>query len=145
MILLFFKYLSEYMSLIIHAYIKRTEKVVTLGGIIILVTIIVLFAKNITDIIFGILGTVTVVLMLLNQGISKNGILRYVRYGKTLIKWDDIKVIEIKESTMISVTVLQNKDSECIELLFDKSKGESIKEIFGHHSVPYCIKTNSLL
>lgn len=126
-------------------YIKdlkiRTKK--TLGeilifaiGIITIIVITIVFAKNTLHYIVGCTGVALLIISWSKQGVSNKGLLIVAR-GKQLYEWNNIKKAKINISKNIQVDYFSTLNSKIISHVYSTDVYEKILNEFNSHNLPY--------
>lgn len=126
-------------------YIKdikiRTKK--TLGeilifaiGIITIIVITIVFAKNTLHYIVSCTGAALLIISWSKQGVSNKGLLIVAR-GKQLYEWNNIKKAKINISENIQVDYFSTLNSKIISHVYSTDVYEKILNEFNSHNLPY--------
>ncbi|WMJ77100.1 MULTISPECIES: hypothetical protein [unclassified Sedimentibacter] len=126
-------------------YIKdlkiKTQKnlmgvLILLAGILVIVIITVIFAKNITHYILGCVGVVLLIADWSKQGVSDRGLIVVAR-GKELYKWNDIKKARIKITDKMEISYFNTSNSKIVTHVYSTNVHDKILNEFNKHNLDY--------
>ena len=118
------------------------EVLIIIIGIITVVTISVIFAKNTVHYVMGCVGLGLLIADWSKQGISKNGILLVAR-GKELYVWNEIQEASINISNKIKIDYFITSNSKIVSQYYSVDAYDKILKEFKNQGVTFKIIHNT--
>ncbi len=116
---------------------KSTYEIITiLIGILVIITMVIYFAKNYVHYLIALLGILLLIVAWMKQGISDNGVLIIAR-GKELYRWSEIGYAKIKKYNFVIVDYHSSSGSRIISHRYLEKDIDEIFKVFHQVDLEY--------